>query len=109
MNIHFLNGRYLGFIFESYLFSRDGELMGYAEDGHVWTKHGNFVGTITEIKGNNYILRKLFGIEPLPRQRVMVSVSAMIPAEQYLVEPVVVDNFSRDGFKMSVNYSVNYL
>jgi hypothetical protein len=57
-------GTYLGFIANGFLFSRDGEYMGWVEGTHVWDALGRFRGQVWNAK---YIITNRFAVSPVPR------------------------------------------
>ena len=67
MYIYLLNGFYLGFINNGFLYSRDGLCLGWLEGNFVWDLDGKFRGQITEKDGHKYIIRKRFGLPPISR------------------------------------------
>ena len=65
--IHKLDGNYLGFIYDGILFSRDGVNLGWMENDLVWDTTGKFRGVLIKVGSNNYILRNILSLPPLPR------------------------------------------
>jgi hypothetical protein len=96
--IYSSNGFYFGFVRNGILFSRDGEYLGWLEGNFVWDKNGRFRGSLVQMSGHNYILRKSLVLLPIPKPpRPMIgnivpaSPASNIPA---IVLPVdIVDAF----------------
>lgn len=67
-NIFKSNGIYLGFLRDdNYLFSRDGLYLGWIESGYAWDISGQFRGQLTKIGQNNYVLKNMYAVPPLPK------------------------------------------
>ncbi|HSX42629.1 MAG TPA: hypothetical protein VLF59_00905 [Candidatus Saccharimonadales bacterium] len=97
--IHLTDGRYLGFISGNNLFSRDGLYLGWLEGDMVWGKNGEYRGTLTEMGGNNYILRQVFAVSPIPRVPKVPPVSPAPPVPVSNIVPIITPLGYSDGFK----------
>jgi hypothetical protein len=59
------SGEYFGFILNDRFFDHAGKYLGWMSDeGAIWSADGTFVG---ELVDNNYVLRRIAMINPLPR------------------------------------------
>ena len=68
--IYKTTGNYFGFIKEGLLYSRDGEYLGWVEDGKfVWDAKGNFRGFVftPEKREEKFIIRDRFSLSPTTR------------------------------------------
>ena len=97
--IHTTHGNYLGFISGDSVFSRDGEYLGWIEGGAIiWDKDGNYRGNLHKIDGNNYILRPVFSINPIPRIPRIPPIPPIPPIPAKNLVPIVVPLGFQDGF-----------
>lgn len=58
------SGRYFGFIRDQNLFDANGTYLGWIEGSQVWARDGVYLGEVVE---ENYILRRIYMIQPLPK------------------------------------------
>ena len=96
-NIFRADGRYLGFIKDNFLYSRDWIYMGWLDGQFVWDKGGFFRGTMCSINGNNYILADKYTIPPTQRTpRISESISASTPPPN--IAPITLPTGEVDAF-----------
>ena len=92
------NGSYLGFIKDTFLFSRDGLPLGWIENKLVWDSNGNFRGIIFESVGNNYIVKPRFVMPPIPRPPKPIPSIPALPAPQANIPPIILPTEFSDAF-----------
>jgi len=102
MYIYLMNGFYLGFISNGYLYSRDGICLGWLEDEKfVWDLDGKFRGSLYEAKNKyHYIIKRRFGLPPLsrPNKGPIPSISPLAPPEN--IKPIDLGVEIIDGFTL---------
>ncbi|OGI85845.1 hypothetical protein A3A05_02065 [Candidatus Nomurabacteria bacterium RIFCSPLOWO2_01_FULL_41_12] len=97
MYIFRLSGEYIGFIKNNVFYSTNGSYLGWVEDGHVWDKNGQYRGKLTILKGNNYITKDSFLVDPSPRpSRAGESIEQEQP--QLNIDPADSEFNFKDGF-----------
>jgi hypothetical protein len=73
-------GQYLGFVFNDYIFSRDGVYLGWLENnGLVWGADGQFRGVLIQRDGNYYVWRNQYTASPLPKSPRATPVAPSLP------------------------------
>ena len=92
------NGFYLGFSSGGNLFSRDGAYLGWIEGNFVWDALGQYRGQVTVVNGNNYILKNMYAVSPIPRIPRPHPAIPPIPAPPQNVLPISLSIDMRDGF-----------
>ena len=91
-------GIYIGFIFNGFVFSRDGEYLGWQEGQNIWGKDGQFKGSVYELNGAHYILKNRFQISPIPRMPKLPPLPPTPPIPQLNKLPILVGIGLEDAF-----------
>lgn len=80
------NGIYIGFIKNNYIFSRDGEYLGWVEENNFcWDLKGRFKG---QIYMDKYIILNQFTVIPLPRMPKMPPITPALPNPPANIVPI---------------------
>jgi hypothetical protein len=83
--IYKMSGAYLGFTSNGFLFSRDGDYLGWIDGQYVWDAAGRFRGQLWEGK---YIIFNPFRVQPLPKQPRAKPVVPALPNPPPNIPPV---------------------
>lgn len=93
------NGRYLGFLREDILYSRDGIALAWLEDSYIWDKRGDFRGYLDERNGKYYIFINRFMLKPAPRSPRNLLDTDIIPDPPPNIQPISLSPEIVDGFQ----------
>lgn len=97
------DGKYLGFIRDNSVYSRDGVYWGWLETVEankvVWDSEGKYRGILVEEKGNYYILTRKFEILPVSRTPKKAPNVSVTPDPPRNIQPIPLPVDLEDAFK----------
>ncbi|MEY2486832.1 MAG: hypothetical protein QOH39_2480 [Verrucomicrobiota bacterium] len=93
--IYRTNGTYLGFISNGFIFSRDGQYLGWIDGQHAWDAAGRFRGQRWNKK---YIILNRFAVQPLPKHPRGTPATPALPDPPPNISPIAPPTGWVDGF-----------